>query len=117
MKKRVRVVMCLSIILSLMLCNSSISMPQIQAIDFATLTAEEIAAYSTVAETFKSGRQPNDTYFFYNQNDMVLMDMTAAWNIRTDASSVKVGVIDSGIQANHPDISPNYVQGGQLYGR
>ena len=60
---------------------------------------------------------PNDPSFFRQwslsntgtNNGLVGADIkaTAAWDVRTDASSVIVAVIDSGVKLDHPDISAN----------
>jgi subtilisin family serine protease len=35
------------------------------------------------------------------------IDAAAGWDIRTDASSVRVAVIDTGMRLDHPDLAPN----------
>lgn len=49
---------------------------------------------------------PNDQYYSL-QWGMQDMNAESAWDTRTDASSVIVGVIDSGVQYNHPDLADN----------
>ena len=48
---------------------------------------------------------PDDPY--YNDNEQWALNkiqLPAAWNIETGSDSVKVGVIDTGIDASHPDL-------------
>lgn len=53
---------------------------------------------------------PNDTYYSQQQSYAELIDLPNAWNITTGSSSVRVGIIDSGIDTTHPDLL------GKVYG-
>ena len=49
---------------------------------------------------------PDDTYFRSgNQWGLNFTNAPQAWNIATGSNTVMVGVIDSGIQTNHPDLN------------
>ena len=39
------------------------------------------------------------------------MDVPEAWAITTGSSSVKIAIVDDGVQIGHPDIDPNWVAG------
>ena len=65
-----------------------------------------ITAEPDYAFTFTS--TPNDTYFVegkqWGLNGEKGINAPQAWNMVKGSNSVMVGVIDSGIQANHPDL-------------
>lgn len=62
MKKTFIIFVCLLIAALVFSGNSVLSAQEPRSESFL-LTNEVISTYSTVAETFKSGRQPNDTHF------------------------------------------------------
>ncbi len=55
----------------------------------------------------ESCKTTNDTYY-YDQWAPDNISLPSAWNVTTGSSSVKVGVIDDGINASHPDLAGNY---------
>jgi len=57
---------------------------------------------------------PNDPYYSY-QWDMVKMAAPSAWAVSTGSSSVKVAVVDTGVDYNHPDLAANCVSGYDFF--
>ncbi len=56
--------------------------------------------------TVVSQAVPNDQFYNFQWGPSNI-NAESAWDVRTDASSVIVGVIDTGIQYNHPDLAGN----------
>jgi thermitase len=54
---------------------------------------------------------PNDTYWPY-QWDMAMIKANAAWDTYQGWSEIKIAIVDSGIDYNHPDLAANYLAGG-----
>lgn len=83
----------------------------------------EYAEPNSVAEL--AGESPNDTYFtrqwgLYNTGQPVNgvagtpgadVEAPEAWSTTTGSPSVTVGIADSGVDYNNPDLSPNVVPG------
>lgn len=79
----------------------------------------ELVEYAELDHTVKTMLDPNDTHFQdgscwhvnnYGQSGGIAgADISArdAWNIRTDASSVIVAVLDSGVRFAHQDLTAN----------
>lgn len=59
---------------------------------------------------------PNDQYYGYQWGPPNI-NAESAWDTRTDSSSIIVGVIDSGVQYDHPDLQPNiWTNSGEIAG-
>jgi thermitase len=52
--------------------------------------------------------EPNDTYFA-NQWGMTQIDAPEAWDVTTGSSSVKIAILDTGIDQNHEDLAAKIV--------
>ncbi len=51
------------------------------------------------------------------QNDGVSdadIDAPEAWGITTGSASIKIAILDNGVQISHPDLNGNWVQGGDM---
>jgi len=72
----------------------------------ARLERSENVLYAEPDVTRSAARIPNDTYFT-QQWGLNMIGMPAAWNRTTGSSAVTVGVVDSGVDATHPDLTPN----------
>ncbi|MCF8245794.1 MAG: S8 family serine peptidase [Saprospiraceae bacterium] len=53
----------------------------------------------------------NNTGNWQNSTPGADMKVDDAWNITTGSSSIKIAIIDDGVQLNHPDLSPNLLTG------
>lgn len=56
---------------------------------------------------------PNDLHGRGNQWNLTKVNATSAWDITTGSSSIKVAVIDNGVDASHPDLSTKLI-GGEI---
>lgn len=69
---------------------------------------EEIESAEPDLVLHKEVVNPNDPYFKNNKqwglNGTAGINCPSAWEINSGSNSVKVGVIDTGIKANHPDL-------------
>ena len=92
--------------------NAGQSIPDL--IDYYnSLDAVEFAEPNYLME---STAVPNDQYYGYQWGPPNI-NAESAWNTRTDSSSIIVGVIDSGVQYDHPDLQPNiWTNSGEIAG-
>lgn len=69
----------------------------------------EYVEYDYIATAFLN---PNDTY--YNSNQWGPQDIFAplAWDITTGSHDMIIAIVDTGVDYTHPDIAPNYCEGG-----
>ena len=75
-----------------------------------------IVDYAEPNYVMESLAVPNDQ-FYGVQWGFPNIDAPSAWDTRTDSSSIIVGVIDSGVQYNHPDLAPNiWTNSGEIAG-
>lgn len=80
---------------------------------YNSLDAVEFAEPNYLME---STAVPNDQYYGYQWGPPNI-NAESAWNTRTDSSSIIVGVIDSGVQYDHPDLQPNiWTNSGEIAG-
>ena len=76
----------------------------------------DIVDYAEPNYLMESMAVPNDQ-FYGVQWGFPNIDAESAWDTRTDSSSVIVGVIDSGVQYDHPDLAPNiWTNSGEIAG-
>ena len=52
---------------------------------------------------------PNDTYFDSDQWNMYSINATSAWYVTKGSNTVKIAILDTGIQSNHEDLSGKVV--------
>ncbi|MGH6707473.1 MAG: S8 family serine peptidase [Bradyrhizobium sp.] len=67
--------------------------------------------WQTLAPTVGDTTLPTDTYFYKQWNltsNLGGINVTTAWQNYTGAG-IKIGVVDDGIDYNHPDLNPNYL--------
>ncbi|MEM2868641.1 MAG: S8 family serine peptidase [Candidatus Bathyarchaeia archaeon] len=57
---------------------------------------------------------PNDLYYS-SQWHLINIDAPSAWDISTGSSSVVIAVLDSGVDASHPDLASKLLQGWNFY--
>jgi len=54
--------------------------------------------------------ETNDTYYS-NQWNLAKISAVAAWNISTGSSSIKIAILDCGVESDHDDLQNNIVSG------
>ncbi|MFC4075689.1 S8 family peptidase [Salinithrix halophila] len=59
----------------------------------------------------KASWTPNDPYYSSQQYGPQKVQAPAAWDITRSSSSVRIAIIDTGVQANHPDLNGKVVKG------
>lgn len=62
----------------------------------------------------RAARIPNDPYFLSYQWDKWVMYADGAWDL-AGTGRVKVGIVDNGVDYNHPDLAGNFVPGEPGY--
>lgn len=89
-----------------------------QTLDMSAQLAVEVDPATVVADynILPDATVPSDPYFgsLYGMDDI---NAPEAWDIRTDASNIVIGVIDTGIDVDHPDLVNNlWVNEGEIWG-
>ncbi|WP_281890341.1 S8 family peptidase [Paenibacillus sp. YYML68] len=67
--------------------------------------------YAEPNYTFKSFAMPNDPYFSNYQYGPQRIQAPEAWDITAGAAEVRIAVIDTGVQLNHPDLAGKLTNG------
>jgi serine protease len=73
--------------------------------------------FSNIREVYPNYKRsasviPNDPYYELQKEELQVSQVPAAWDIETGNGSVLVGVIDTGVQTDHPDLVGNLVLPG-----
>jgi len=64
-----------------------------------------------------SATNPNDTYWNRQQSYMTGSNLTNAWDISRGSKEVVIGIIDTGVDYTHPDLSNNiWINPGEIPG-
>ncbi|MFD2611492.1 S8 family peptidase [Paenibacillus gansuensis] len=66
---------------------------------------------------FQAFLTPNDTYFQAYQYGPQRISAPSAWDVTTSSSNIRIAVIDSGVQLNHPDLSGKLLPGYDFVSR
>jgi len=56
--------------------------------------------------------EPNDPYYQLQREELLVAQIPSGWDIETGSADILVGVIDTGVDPNHPDLLPNLVLPG-----
>jgi len=72
---------------------------------------EEMVDYAEPNYIVRATYMPNDTYYSY-QWGLPAIKADKAWDIEKGNKSVKIAIVDTGIDYTHEDIASNYVSGG-----
>lgn len=57
---------------------------------------------------------PNDT-LFARQDHLPQINASAAWDVTTGSSSIIIGIVDTGVDGTHPDLSGKILDGVNIY--
>jgi thermitase len=91
-----------------------ISVPQNQAVEkVRAYSAEKIVKFAEPDYIAKAILTPNDTYFT-NQWGMTKIQAPEAWIVTTGSSDVKMAILDTGIDQDHPDLASKIVANKNL---
>ena len=72
---------------------------------------EEMVDYAEPNYIVRATYTPNDPYYSH-QWGLPAIKADKAWDIEKGNKSVKIAIVDTGIDYTHEDIAPNYVSGG-----
>ncbi|WHY73170.1 S8 family peptidase [Fictibacillus enclensis] len=67
--------------------------------------------YAEPNYTYKATYTPNDTYFSSYQYAPQKVGAQSAWDVTKGSSSVKVAIVDTGVDYNHPDLAGKVIKG------
>ncbi|MBM2820848.1 MAG: serine protease, subtilase family [Candidatus Berkelbacteria bacterium] len=67
--------------------------------------------YAEVDGYYQASSVPNDTYYASDQSYLKNLNSETAWDITTGTSSVKIAVLDTGVELTHSDLQGKLIPG------
>jgi subtilisin family serine protease len=77
----------------------------------ARLAADPAIAVAELNRVRYALATPNDPRFAADQQYLLPLRLPAAWDVSRGSVSVKVAIVDTGVDLDHPDLSPRVVAG------
>ncbi|MCF6136495.1 S8 family peptidase [Pseudalkalibacillus berkeleyi] len=75
------------------------------------LEAIDAVEYAEQNATYHASYTPNDPFYESEQYAPQKVEADQAWDVTQSASSIKIAVIDTGVDYNHPDLAGKVIKG------